>query len=133
MITKTQGLLAMSFEFPILHNGHRSFSITEECYRLKVLTALMDKLVWYSSILNEYLKVFKINTATQLFHLVRLTGKTANVVNLLWYDIVPVIWILPCSLITVYMSDLLLFAELVFRCSDLLSMQYLFSKFKIEL
>ena len=62
----------MSFEFPILHNGHRSFSITEECYKLIVLTALMYNSAWYSSSLNEYLKVFKLNTTTKLAHLVRL-------------------------------------------------------------
>ena len=72
VITKNQGLLTMSFEFPILHNGHRCFSITEECYKLIVLTALLYNLAWYSSILNEYLKVFKINTATQLAYQVRL-------------------------------------------------------------
>ena len=70
--TKTQGLLALSFEFAILHNCHNSLSITEECYKLIVLTALLYNLAVYSSILNEYLNVFKINTATQLFHLVRL-------------------------------------------------------------
>ena len=31
------------------------------------------------------------------------------------------------------MKDLLLFAELFFRCWDLLSMQYLFSQIRIEL
>ena len=78
VITKTQGLLAMSFEFPILHNGHRSFSIPEECYRLTVLNAFMYNLALYSSILYECLKVFKPNTTNKLAHLVRLKNSRCS-------------------------------------------------------
>ena len=135
VITKTRDLLAMSFEFPILHNGHRFFSIPEECYRLIVQTALMDNLARYSSIFNEYLKVFKLNTTTKLAHLVRLGNSRCSEFPVIRHSSDDMVSTMQFDLTVNDMTYLLLFAELVFFfwCWDLLSMQYHFSHIKIEL